>query len=352
MTSSAQHQPQPADGASKLILHDAPHQACNLTEIAPPVRGSGPASNRLIAVHANRALSMSGSQPFAATKMRSTLLAATLVLMAALAASQAGANVFAADGRDPRRVQPRSGQAHAFAAIGIVRNNRPVAVLDDDERVLYTRGEATAFLVSPCFAVTNYHAVFGEDPASARSGEDHSVTFSVGDRPGERGFKAKVRGEPAFWGDFREDQEGEDWAVLRLDRCIGADADVGWLDLAARPVSALARGNLSIAGYPGDKDRGLLWRADGCRVIPRPGETALWSSDCAASPGASGSPVFLSEGSTLKIVGVMSGAEDDRHEVQRRFDPRLANLVVDVRAILRREDVRAAIAADIQTSGQ
>ncbi|HEX7760377.1 MAG TPA: serine protease [Caulobacteraceae bacterium] len=284
--------------------------------------------------------------------MRSTLLMMMLVLAGALAASQAAANVFAADGRDPRRVQSRSGQAHAFAAIGIVRNNQPIAMLDDDERLLYARGEATAFLVSPCYAVTNYHAVFGEDSGPTERDSDHSVTFSVGDRAGDRGFKVWVRGVPVFWGDFREDQQGEDWAVLRLDRCVGADAEIGWLDLAPRPVAALSHASLSIAGYPGDKDQGVLWRADDCRVTARPREPGLWSSDCAASPGASGSPVFLSQNGALKIVGIMEGAENDRPEVQRRYAPRLANLVVDVSGILRRDDVRTAIDADIRSLGR
>lgn len=278
-----------------------------------------------------------------------TLRLLALAAVGALAASQmlapkVLANVFAADGRDPRRIQPRSGDGQAFAAIGIVRNNSPIAMLDDDDHLLYARGEATAFMVSPCLAVTNYHAVFGEDSGPTRGDIDHSVTLSIGDRPGGRGFKTQVRAVPAYWGAFDEDHEGQDWTVLRLDRCVGADEAVGWLDLDGGG----AGGGLSIAGYPGDKDQAVLWRADNCRVSKRPGDADLWSSDCAASPGASGSPVFATRGGVITVVGIMEGAEDDQDGVQRRYEPTSANLVVDVNSILQRADVRAAIDADIK----
>jgi V8-like Glu-specific endopeptidase len=270
------------------------------------------------------------------------------LMLAGVAASHVSANVFAADGRDPRHVQPRSGEAHAFAAIGVLRNNSPIAMLDDDDHLLYTRGEATAFLVSPCYAVTNYHAVFGEGSGPEDAQTDHSVTLSLGDHSGGRGFRERVRAVPAFWGDFSEDQGGQDWAVLRLDRCVGSQ--IGWLDLTPRSPTAIGAARLSIAGYPGDKDQAVLWRADGCGVMVRPRDVGLWSSDCAASPGSSGSPVFLIEDGGLRVVGIMEGADDDVPGVQRRYSASYANLVVDVSAILRRKEVRAAIKADIEAA--
>ena len=279
--------------------------------------------------------------------MRFKLSLLALVL-AGLAAGQAWANVFAVDGHDPRHVQPRSGEGHAFAAIGVLRNNSPIAMLDDDDHLLYARGEATAFLVSPCYAVTNYHAVFGEGSGPRDAQTDHSVTLSLGDRSSGHGFRERVRAAPAFWGDFSEDRGGEDWAVLRLDRCVGAQ--IGWLDLTPRSPEAIGAGGLSIAGYPGDKDQAVLWRADGCGVTARPQDVGLWSSDCAASPGSSGSPVFLIEDGGLKVVGIMEGADEDRTDVQRRYSGGVANLVVDVSSILRRSEVRAAIKADIEAA--
>jgi V8-like Glu-specific endopeptidase len=265
-----------------------------------------------------------------------------------VAASHVTANVFAADGRDPRRIQSRSGDAHAFAAIGVIRNNSPVASFDDDDRLVSARGEATAFMVSPCYAVTNYHAVFGEDTGPSQRDSDRSVTLRIGERRDDRGFKFTIRAVPVFWGDFSEDSEGEDWTVLRLDRCVGPD--VGWLSLVTPPPAALNSASFSIAGYPADKDPSVLWRADGCRLHARLREVDLWSSDCAATPGASGSPVFVIENDTPRIVGVMEGAEDNRRGVQQQYSPGLANLVVDVGSILKRRDVTAAIEADIKSS--
>lgn len=254
-------------------------------------------------------------------------------------------NVFAADGLDPRHEQPRT--QRPFAAIGLLETQHAVPVIADDGEAHFEHTQSTAFLVSPCYAVTNYHSVFGDESAPGEAAGDYAVTLSVGARRDGRGFADHTRAVPVMHGDPGDDREEEDWALLRLDHCLGADPAIGWLDLSPRPLAAMAARSVSIAGYSSAQDRGRLWREDGCHLMARPRDRSLWSSDCAASDGASGSPVFVVEAGRPRIVGIMEGSEDDRPGVQRRYTAQTANIVIDIGAILRQPKVRAAIDADL-----
>ena len=254
-------------------------------------------------------------------------------------------NVFAADGLDPRHEQPRT--QRPFAAIGLLETLHEVAVISDDGDVHFEHTQSTAFLVSPCYAVTNYHSVFGDESAPGEPASAYAVTLSFGAGHDGRGFAGHTRAVPVVHGDPGDDREEEDWALLRLDHCLGADPAIGWLDLSPRPLTAMAARTVSIAGYSSAHDRDRLWREDGCHLMARPRDRSLWSSDCAASDGASGSPVFVIEAGRPRIVGVMEGAEDDRPGIQRRYTAEAANIVIDIGAILRQPKVRAAIDADL-----
>ena len=278
------------------------------------------------------------------------LLALTLapILAPASVPARAGlwrANVLAADGRDPRHEQPRT--ERPFTAIGLLETLHAVPVMSDDGDVHFEHTQSTAFLVSPCYAVTNYHSVFGDESAPGEAAADYAVTLSVGAGRDGRGFAGHTRAVPVLHGDPGDDREEEDWALLRLDRCLGADPGIGWLDLSPRPLAAVAARTVSIAGYSSAHDRDRLWREDGCHLMARPRDRSLWSSDCAASDGASGSPVFVTEAGRPRIVGVMEGAEDDRPGIQRRYTAEAANIVIDIGAIIRQPTVRAAIGADL-----
>jgi V8-like Glu-specific endopeptidase len=268
--------------------------------------------------------------------LRRVLLAAAAAL---LAAEGAFANVFPVDGRDPRHEQAKD--AAPFAAIGQIHNEHPIPVIAEDQHVRYAQGQATAFLVSPCYAVTNFHAVFGEQSARRLRARNYAVTFLAGAGPDGDGFSVKTRATPAFYGDFDEEREGEDWAVLRLDECVGADAGGGWLATGV----AQTRAAVGTAGYPASKDGDRLWRQDDCRLTGRADEGGMWLTDCSAEPGSSGSPVFALENGAPRVIGVMEGAEDDAQGLAP-YSRRLANLVVDINAVMARPDVKAAIEAD------
>lgn len=259
------------------------------------------------------------------------------------------ANVFSPDGSDPRHVQARLHQP--FNAIGVVDTDEAVPIEVETGHWIHQRMEATAFLVSPCYVVTNFHAVFGDEPNSVSAHKHYGVTFRVGAGANGRGFTTEQHGHPVYWGDMAGEHESADWAVVKLDRCMGAESRLSWLNLGGTSNIATGQAPVSVAGFPEGKDEDDLWRADGCHLTVRPRETGLWSSDCAASPGSSGSPVFVMENGAPRVVGLMEGAEQDRPDIQRRYVPELANLVVDINAVVSVPKVMEVIAADRKLNG-
>ena len=95
-----------------------------------------------------------------------------------------------------------------------------------------------------------------------------------------------------------------DWAVLTLDRDIGAV--VGVLPLYARdhdhPYRLPVGTRLIHAGYSQDKAH-VLTEHDGC-TMTRPLTGALLHHDCDATRGDSGSPMLINEGGRLELLAV------------------------------------------------
>jgi V8-like Glu-specific endopeptidase len=190
---------------------------------------------------------------------------------------------------------------------------------------------ATAFLVSPCYVLTAYHAVFGHENSEPETDQDYSMTFHL------RGRSA--RAVPVMYGAFYEAQ-GEDWTLLRLDAdaehpCLGETA--GWLRLADLRSDEIVRKSLSIAAYPSDKSVALLWRQDRCHLFQKlaGNNVGLWTTDCATLPRASGAPIFFLQDGVLNAVGIMHGHRgEETPQILPRWTPNRANLVVGIPDIL------------------
>src|SRR4051794_17996177 len=93
-------------------------------------------------------------------------------------------NVFAADGNDPRQMQGHSGGDRVFAAIGRLTTDQGVpesrGSVADPARDVPARTvdqDGTAFLVSPCYVLTNYHVMFGSSRVPTREFTSTLSTF-------------------------------------------------------------------------------------------------------------------------------------------------------------------------------
>jgi len=238
---------------------------------------------------------------------------------------------------DPRYQQNQAGADAMFAPIGLIRTNGLVP--DDFGPAAPSHIHlGTAFLVSPCHVLTDFHVVFGARTTKPDPDQDYSATFILG--------KKMVHAVPAAYGEFYRFR-GRDWALYALEpdadhRCLGEDPAIGWIRLAPLDRPAAQNKSLSIAGYPSDKSLSSLWREDACRLYERQGNIeydGIWTTDCATRPGASGSPIFFIEDGVLNVVAIMSGhvGPTDNREILPKWDASRANLALDIGKIISSE---------------
>lgn len=294
-------------------------------------------------------------------------------------------NVF---GRDDRVPQTRRNQANGFAAIGRVYTNR---FWKDDRGRVTGQSSATAFLVSPCVALTNYHVVFGDreraevtpdvlelnrqwsnrDPQGKpkiKLPNDHnySVTFMVGEKP-DGTFKRIVIGRPYAFGDNDLGRWASDWVVLKFDEpnCPGADREIGYLTVDRSPSLKAGDRVLRTAGYPGREnsrinDKGTLYATKACSYLTdftTVGREHGFTHDCASRYGQSGSPIMTTDSNgRMTVVGIIQGTfVPERKGILPNYDPSSqdsrtnANIAVGVRALL--PEVAPLIAEDLAAHG-
>ncbi|MBL8708790.1 MAG: trypsin-like peptidase domain-containing protein [Rhodospirillaceae bacterium] len=168
----------------------------------------------------------------------------------------------------------------------------------------------TAFLVSPCHILTAAHVVAGRDGIS----ESQVLLFFAGSgNLGPRELRADFFGalspaRPLVWGDYREGDTGStaeriaafrsnswnDWALLKLDRCVG-DEGFGYLGLLPITTGDFMRQGgrraVTAVGMPADRANDTLTVDPACTLLGQV-EAAGWQHDCTTMPGNSGGPVL------------------------------------------------------------
>ena len=108
-----------------------------------------------------------------------------------------------------------------FAAIGELESTAMVENADSDGNRRY----GTGFLVSPCYAITNAHVVFG-DQLEPLSADKYAMIFRVG-VSAFKPFLGNTIATPVVWGKQTKNRGQNDWVLLRLRSCIGGRADIG-----------------------------------------------------------------------------------------------------------------------------
>lgn len=168
----------------------------------------------------------------------------------------------------------------------------------------------TGFLVSPCHILTAGHVVAG---ASGISADQVLLFFAGTGNLGPKDLKADYFGalspaRPVAWGEYHEIDKGStaermaafrannwgDWALLKLDRCLG-DEGYGYLGLLPVTTSDfMQRGGtraVTAIGLPADRPNDKLTVDPACSLLGQVG-AAGWQHDCITMPGNSGGPVL------------------------------------------------------------
>ena len=234
-------------------------------------------------------------------------------------------NVFSGTGVDNRVPMQRS-TASGLSPVGAV-----------DDTVSHSYG--TAFLISSCHVLTNYHVALPTDRVST-SGAGSDLTFYIGGPSGGQPYTDKTHARVVAWGNYVVNDGGRihympinDWAVLKLDACLGAR--YGYMDLTPMPAPAVdALGlPLATAGFPGDHAHDVLWGVHDCEIHAT-GFGAMWLHDCSTTEGSSGSPIFFRDATgSVHVVAMVSAAIRDVQPVLSRYDSAAANVAVPIDGI-------------------
>ena len=219
-----------------------------------------------------------------------------LAFLVLLQAAAANAHVYGID----RRAQ-RDADVLPYRAVGMLVDP-------------HTGNGGTAFLVGRCHVVSAHHVPYdagARQDAANPPGLGREVRFLVGPRPGKaRVFASSTTATVVDAGRFVQDDfagAAGDWAILRLDNCLGDR--YGWLrvDRDTTPES-LPGTTLTSVGYPRSRARqpGVTIES-GCRARdfgPVPG---IFGVDCGFEIGMSGGPLLVRHPKGMRhVVGVIS----------------------------------------------
>lgn len=176
------------------------------------------------------------------------------------------------------------------------RDLNPIAIIKSSNR----RG--SGFLIGPCTAMTVRHVL-----AKQVKGERVKLSLPLLGTS----TKATVIDTGSGFRGVPKGYERGDWAILRLDKCLGADA--GYFPLASRIVHADQWigewGTALLAGYPARHN----WRSGPyvgppCTVMSDTIERI--DSNCYSYPGHSGSPLLqwqkVDRGWKLFVIGIVA----------------------------------------------
>ena len=270
---------------------------------------------------------------------RSKLRAAACIAFG-LVAEVASANMFVED----RREQRDSGLP-IFRSVGMLVHRQ-------------AGGGGTAFLVSRCHIVTAHHVAFPKERDGVMENIEalpgkagHASEFIIGSHPAIPGrFVARARATVVESGSFSDgsfDGMAGDWAILRLDECLGRK--FGFLNYARPgPDGPMPRGELMTIGFPRSRARQAgITVETGCRARDHGPVEGLVGVDCAFEAGMSGGPVLERQGDgNWLVVGLIQQSMGATDKVLPSYSMAHRNQVVPVTAF------RKALDAVLRAEGK
>jgi len=237
-----------------------------------------------------------------------------LLLVFLILTNFAIANTF---GYDDRQAERRSKHTQ-LGAIGMLYNKQ-------------YKTAGTAFLVSKCYILTNHHVGLPE-------GNKVSSKFFVGN------FTKTKRGDsstatPVMWGKFTKQDPSQDWALLKLNKCLGKKYQYIKLKKLSYKKARKKGTRLRMAGQPGTKRISRIWTDPNCAIKGKTKYSKeIWYHSCSSNKGSSGSPIYYIDGyNQYRAIALNMGhfIVDKKHQrydnTVGKYSNRYANLAVPVK---------------------
>jgi V8-like Glu-specific endopeptidase len=235
-----------------------------------------------------------------------------------------------------------------FAPIGELES--VASTYDKNGNELKAYGSAT--LISPCYIITNHHVAFGDDLRPV-PGKDYSMKFRVGVGPTpDTAFLGNTIATPVAWGE-RGACNTDDWAIMKLKTCVGARADIGWMETSRKTIQQLVGVDIAVAGFAGDHQRGELSFSTGRAMSIDPANGFLKHSASAVG-GQSGGAVMVKEDGILKLAGMHTTESVDYKTNSNQFNTysdKYSNEFISIEDIVSRPDIKMMLDQDKAAHG-
>lgn len=184
-------------------------------------------------------------------------------------------------------------------------------------------GSATAaangFVVGAdgCHVLTNFHVAFGKGKAANGEIEwvepiatGHPLDIKL-DLQSNGTFGKQLKGRVVEYGPYHSDDlfgMSNDFAMVRLDQCLGKEYGVARLDKPEKTVRVPQTAINTISLSQLDAKRSQVYLEEKCVAASRTSISGLFFQTCKSLPGMSGSPIFRNDADGgYTIVGMTSG---------------------------------------------
>ena len=254
-------------------------------------------------------------------------------------------NVFAMNGVDPRVQRDRAEEAvRPYLPVGFAVTNKAIVGLDGVSGVK----ESNAFLVSPCYAIVDYHGVFGKERDMNLPLEDYSMTINLGVGELQNGFKWALKMTPVAL-NVKQSNGRNGLVLMQLEKCAGKK--LGWMNLAIPGAKSLVGQQVDMIAYHGDLSKAKLALQKGCKIQGY-SSSGMVTHDCSGRPGSTGGILAKrdAEGNPI-VVATNWGTNQEHAGVLKQFSGLTANVAVPLDMIKENPEMMKVITDDIEAFG-